>query len=99
MFVDFDKVFNDKPQLEIETPTAVIDYLNQQLPDGVKYIIDKDGDCVITSSTGDSISLGGFLFVPDENQKAALGPNFEYDDVTQYFYNAQKNIPLKLKKV
>lgn len=98
MFVDFDKVFNDKPQLEIETPTAVIDYLNQHLPDGVKYIIDKDGDCVITSSKGDSISLGGFLFVPDENQKAVLGPNFEYDDVIQYFYNAQKNIPLKLKK-
>ena len=96
MFVNFDKVFNKKNQTEVKVPSAMIDYLNTQLPDGVKYIADTDG-CKVVSEK-ESFTIGGFLYKPTPEQKKILGKNYSQDDLFKYFYNAQKPIPLELKK-
>lgn len=97
MFVDFDKVFNDKPQPQVKIPDAFISYLNKQLPEGVKYIADNDGNCVITGD-GQEFTLGGYVFELSPQDKKTLGKQFTREDVMKYFYNRQKVIPLRLKK-
>ena len=97
MFVSFNKVFNKKPQSQTEVPQAMLDHMNRQLPKGIKYISGDDGRCTIVSESG-SFTLGGFLFRPTEEQKKILGKNYTHDDVMAYFYNAQKQMPLELKK-
>ena len=97
MFVDFDKVFNSKPQPQMEIPEAFIAYLNKQLPEGVKYVLDDDGNCVITAD-GASFTLGGFEFVVSQEDKKILGKAFSRDDILHLFYNRQKPIPLQLEK-
>lgn len=97
MFVDFDKVFNSKPQPQVQIPNAFISYLNKQLPEGLKYTTDAEGNCVVTSD-GDSFTLGGFVFTVSPEDKKVLGKEFTREDVLHLFYNRQKPIPLQLKK-
>lgn len=97
MFVDFNRVFKNKTQTQLSVPNVFIDYMNRSLPTGVKYVIDSDGHCVITSTT-ESCNIGGFKFVPTEEQKKILGKNFTHQDILDYFYNIQKPIPLVLDK-
>lgn len=97
MFVSFNKVFNKKPQSQTEVPQAMLDHMNSQLPKGIKYISSDDGRCTIVSENG-SFTLGGIVFRPTEEQKKILGKNYTYDDVMAYFYNAQKQMPLELKR-
>ena len=61
MFVDFDKVFNNKPQTEMQIPDALVKYLSSQLPKGVKYTVDSTGNLSITNDE-ESINIGGFIF-------------------------------------
>lgn len=98
MFVDFNKVFNNKKtQTQMPIPPALINYLNQSLPQGVKYIAEDNGTCKIVSENG-SFTVGGCVFEPTKEQKKILGENYTQEDVVEYFYNMQKPIPLKLKK-
>lgn len=97
MFVDFNKVFKDKPQTQMAIPQPLVDYMNRSLPEGIRYVSDENGNCEITSETG-SLSIGGFVFEPTEKQIKILGKNYTQQDVLNYFYNSQKAIPLKLKK-
>ncbi|MGN0006019.1 MAG: abortive infection system toxin AbiGii family protein [Candidatus Gastranaerophilaceae bacterium] len=97
MFVDFKKVFNNKPQTETLAPQILIDYLNKSLPNGVKYVSDKKGNCIITSDK-ESYTIGGFIFKPNEEQKKVLGNNFTLTDVEEYSYNTQQPIFLSLEK-
>lgn len=97
MFVDFDKVFNNNTQSQIQIPGAMLSYLNKQLPEGVKYIIDADGNCVVEGDDQE-ITLGGFFFKLTEKQKKILGKDYTKEDVLRYSYNAQKPIPLQLYK-
>ena len=97
MFVDFNKVFKNKNQTELTVPKAVVDYMNQSLPEGVKYVAQEDGTCIVTSTT-ESLTIGGFTFEPTEEQKKILGKNYTQEDVLEYFYNVQQRIPLKLEK-
>lgn len=97
MFVDFDKVFNDKPQPQVKIPDAFISYLSKQLPAGVKYVADNDGNCVITGD-GQDFTLGGYAFSLTPEDKKVLGKKFTQDDVMKLFYNKQKPIPLQLQK-
>lgn len=96
MFANFDQVFHDKPQLEAAVPQAVIQYLNRQMPDGMKYRIDVDGKCAL--DLPDQASMSGFSFELTEEQRKKLGEDCSFDDVLNYFYNMQKPIPLKLEK-
>ena len=97
MFVDFNRVFKNKPQTQITVPNALVSYMNKSLPDGVKYVVDKNGNCVI-SSDAESISIGGFVFKPTDEQKRTLGKKYTQQDVIDYLYNTQKPIPLTLQK-
>lgn len=97
MFVDFNRVFKNKPQTQIVAPKAFVDYMNKSLPTGVKYVVKDNGNFVITSK-GDSISIGGFLFKPTDEQKKVLGKNYSIQDVLDYSYNSQTPIPLTLQK-
>lgn len=97
MFVDFNKVFNHKPQTQIALPPALVAYMNKSLPVGVKYIVDDEGNCTIDNEN-DSCTIGGFIFKPNEEQKKVLGKNYTFDDVLKYLYNCQKPIPVTLQK-
>ncbi len=97
MFVDFDEIFNEQPQTEIRIPDALLSYLSNQLPDGVKYIVNEDGNCVVASENG-SYTLGGFFCEPTDAQKTVLGEKYTREDVLKYCYNAQQSIPLRLEK-
>ena len=97
MFVDFNKVFKDKPKSQMSIPQPLVDYMNKSLPEGVKYVADENGNCEITSET-DSLSLGGFVFEPTEKQKKILGKNYTQQDVLDYLYNSQKAMPLTLER-
>lgn len=97
MFVDFDSVFSDEKKPEFIVPQGTIDFLSKQLPKGTKYVMDEEGNCTITGDDQEFI-LGGFSFVLTKEHKKILGSNPTLDEVTDYFYNAQKQIPLKLKK-
>ena len=97
MFVDFNRVFKGKPQTELKIPDAMVEHLSSKLPDGVRYRADENGNCEIVSEGG-PITFGGLIFVPTEEHKRVLGKKFSIDDVLNYSYNAQKRIPLQLKK-
>ncbi len=98
MFVDFNKVFNEKQQTHITIPQPLVDYMNKSLPKGVKYDVNENGDCIITGSGKEPLSIGGFVFNPTDAQKKVLGENYTQQDVFSYFYNSQKAVPLTLKK-
>lgn len=97
MFVDFNKIFKGKPQTELKIPNAMVEHLSSKLPRGVRYRADENGNCEIVSEGG-PITFGGLIFVPTEEHKKVLGEKFSIDDVLNYSYNAQKRIPLQLKK-
>ena len=97
MFVNFNRVFNSKPQTELKIPDAMVKHLSSKLPKGIRYKATEDGNCEIVSE-GENINIGGLLFVPTEEHKKILGKKFTLDDILSYSYNAQKSIPLKLKK-
>lgn len=97
MFVDFNRVFNNKPQTELKIPDALVDRLNANLPTGVRYVADEEGNCRIVSEEG-SFTIGGLIYKPTEEHKKVLGKKFTHEDVLNYSYNAQKPIPLSLKK-
>lgn len=97
MFVDFNRIFKGKPQTELKIPDAMVEHLSSKLPKGVRYRADENGNCEIVSD-GEPITIGGLLFVPNEEEKKILGKKFSVDDVLCYSYNAQKRIPLQLKK-
>lgn len=97
MFVDFDKVFNRKPQPQVQIPSAFISYLNKQLPEGLKYTTDNEGNCVITSDES-SFTLGGFVFSVSPEDKKVLGKEYTREDIIRLYYNRQKPIPLQLQK-
>ena len=97
MFVDFNRVFKNKPQTQIAVPEALVNYMNKALPEGVKYVADDNGNCEIRSKEG-SFTIGGFIFKPTEEQKQILGKNYTHQDVIDYSYNSQKPIQLLLKK-
>ena len=97
MFVDFNRVFSGKPQTELKVPDAMVEHLSSQLPLGVRYRATDDGNCEIIAD-GESVNVGGLVLVPTDEQKKVLGKKFTFDDVLKYSYNAQKPIPMKLKK-
>ena len=97
MFVDFNRAFKSKPQSQIAVPPAVVEYMNQSLPEGVKYVADENGNCFI-SSTDTSFTLGGFSLELTNEQKRILGKNYTEKDVYEYSYNAQEPIHLRLIK-
>ena len=97
MFVNFNKVFKNDPKTQFEIPPVFIENLNKNLPDGIQYEVDKDGDCTIVS-TKKSITFGGIIIEPDEEDKKILGEHFSSDDIMDFYYNCQKPIPTKLKK-
>lgn len=97
MFVDFNRVFKGKPQSQLAVPPALIEYLNRSLPEGVKYVADETGNCVITG-TDNSFTLGGFSLDLTAEQKKILGKHYTDKDVYEYSYNAQQPIRLSLIK-
>lgn len=97
MFVDFNKVFKDKPKSQMSIPQPLVDYMNKSLPEGIRYVADENGNCEITGETG-SLSIGGFVFEPTEKQIKILGEKYTQQDVLDYLYNSQKAIPLTLKR-
>lgn len=95
MFVDFNQTFKGKPLSETEVPDLVVNKLSESLPEGVKYVADKDGTVRIVSETGE-IRLGGFSVRIPEDFKIVLGQNPTQNDLLQLSYNAQRPIEMEL---
>lgn len=98
MFVDFDKVFNRKPQTQMKVPEALVQTLSEHLPTGLQYVAAEDGSCRIISAEKKPIIIGGFLYEPTAQQRQILGENYTVQDVLDYSYNAQQWIHLSLKR-
>ena len=75
MFVDFNRVFKGKPQTELKIPDAMIEHLSSKLPQGLRYRATEDGNCEIISE-GESVTVGGLLFTPSEEQRKVLGKKY-----------------------
>lgn len=98
MFADFNSVFNNEKNSQFTVPKPLVEHMNKTVPTGVKYAIDEDGDCCITSDNGQPITVGGFVFSPTKEQLAVLGKKYTQEDVINYFYNIQKPIPFSVSK-
>lgn len=97
MFANFDKVFNKKKNAKVKIPDSLLGYLNRGLPEGLKYVVNKNGLCCLTSE-GSEITLSGYDFVLNEQQKNILGANYTQDDVLKYSFNAQRAMKVHLIK-
>lgn len=93
MFVDFDDIFNDNPQSQYKIPTQYLDFINNDLPKGIKYVADKNGNLTL-SSNGQEVRIGGVKFVPNERQRRVLGNNYKLNDLLNYSYNSQQKIEI-----
>lgn len=93
MFVDFDDVFNEDPASQFKIPEHCVDYLSKQLPSGVKYILDENGNCVI-SSDGKEIKISGIKFNLTEKQKMDLRGSEKLDEILKYAYNSQQKLEI-----
>lgn len=97
MFVNFNDVFNNKPQTELKVPEAMLKYLSEDLPEGMSYASDEHGTCHITFEN-ENVTISGITLNPTEEQRKILGNDFTKNDVFSYSYNSQEWIPLKLDK-
>ncbi|MDR1687008.1 MAG: hypothetical protein LBS21_00145 [Clostridiales bacterium] len=97
MFVDFNRVFKEKPQTKMAVPSSIMGFISKSLPEGIKYTSDDDGTCTI-GSDGESFTISGFDLNLSEKQKEILGSNPSFSDVMRYLYNSQKPISLQEKK-
>lgn len=68
MFVDFDEVFNSKPESQAKIPDALVQYLSNQLPSGFKYVPDENGNYIVTSDNSD-LKIGGLVFKPTAEER------------------------------
>lgn len=96
MFANFDKVFNKEKNAKVKIPDSLLAYLNKGLPEGCKYAVSKGGVCCLTSE-GAEMTISGYDFVLDEQQKSLLGENFT-EDVWKYSFNSQRTMKLHLIK-
>ncbi len=96
MFVDFNKTFNKKNQNDIKVPDILAKYLSEQLPKGLEYIVEEDMIFVVPK-VGERISFGDIFLNPTEEQKKILGENPTYNEILEYSYNSQSEIPVKTK--
>lgn len=96
MFVDFNKIFKNKSDINYPIPEVILDYLNAPLKNGLKYIDNGEGMCELTSESGMTIS--GIELIIDEKIKAYCGNNISYETVWDYAYNTQSNLHLKCQK-
>ena len=97
MFVDFNNVFNKKGKNNFELPSTMIQYLNSKLPENLEYKTDEKGICYVIPKKG-NLRISGFNYILSDDDKQILGDDPKMNEVFEYFYNAQKPIPLKLLK-
>lgn len=97
VFANFNDAFKGKPLSERKVSKVMLDYLSNELPNGVKYISDAHGNLIMVSENT-SMKLGGFRLIITDEIKKALGENCTQNAIMQYAYNAQKEIPLELEK-
>lgn len=94
MFVDFDEIFNDDPKSQFNIPLRYIEYLNEGLPQGLKYTIDKDGNYVISPEENE-MKISGIKMLLTEEQKKVLGRDYKFQDILDYAYNSQQKIEIQ----
>ena len=98
MFVDFDEVFNKELGEIAKIPEPLLAYLSKELPQGLKYISDQTGNCIIVSNDESELRLSGFSLAPTSEQKKVLGEDATVAEILDYAYNAQQVIPVKFAK-
>lgn len=94
MFVDFNKIMKPKEEPKTQIPDALVDYLNQKLPEGVEYRRTKDGNYHLSPDGKGNFSIGELVFKPNEHQKQVLGKNCSFQDVLEYINNSQ--VPMRI---
>ena len=98
MFVDFNRVFKKKEQSpQTQIPSRYLDFLSKDLPDGMKYVLNSSGECVIDTGS-ESYSIGGLVPNPTPEQLKILGKNYTEHDLFDYMVNSQETVPLALKE-
>ncbi len=95
MFVDFDSIFNDDPKSQFIIPEQYIDFLNKELPNGLKYVVNEDGTSIRITTDEKELKIGGIEFNLTKKQKEILGDKYTEKDVFDYAYNSQQKILIK----
>lgn len=68
VFVDFNRVFKNRPQTEISVPASFASYLNSSLPKGFKYVVSADGTYTAVCEE-QKYTISGFELNPTSEQK------------------------------
>lgn len=97
MRVDFDETFKSELSANQLLPDMVIKELNKELPSGLEYVMNSEGDIIVHSTTGKMV-IGGLNIVITEAMRKHLGVNINPADVLNYSYNSQTPIHLKPQK-
>lgn len=92
MFSSFKDTFIRKPQFTSTVPQAILDNISKELPQGLEYVSDENGYCVISSDEEVRITPKG-LKLPD-GADTLFDEEITTEDILRYSYNAQK--PIKL---
>lgn len=98
MFVNFNDIFNDDKKSQFKIPREYIEFLNKDLPKGIKYVADKDNNYIEITSDGEIFKVSGIEFCPNETQKKILGHNYNQNDLLNYAYNSQQKIEINTKE-
>ena len=95
MLSKFKDAFVNKPQFTLKTPTAVLEALSKDLPQGFRYVEGEDGFCHIETDENCVITINR-INLPDEDIKTIKNEKGEatINDMLKYAYNAQ--IPVEI---
>lgn len=94
MFVNFDENFNDDSKSQFNIPSKYIEYINKDLPKGLKYVKDKYGNYVVATEK-DEIEISGIKIILSKEQRKILGDKFKLEDILDYAYNSQQKIEIQ----
>ena len=89
MFTDFEEIFNKSKNKDIELPNAILDYINQALPNDLVYKYKCDGICMVESKDGTPLKINAKIKLP-EIPKVISKKLKTIEDLFEYLYRTQK---------
>ncbi|MBR3684263.1 MAG: hypothetical protein IKL78_05245 [Lachnospiraceae bacterium] len=95
MFADFNQIFQKNQEKNVPIPDAILQSLNKELKNGLKYVDQGNGICAL--SVEGEMTVGGLEVIVDDAMKEYLGETFTQDEVGEYSYNTQRVIRFKCK--
>lgn len=97
MFTDFDEIFNNENKKNAPIPEIILDTLNNQVGEGLKYVDNGQGICELIA-TESTMRIGGVRLVVDEGVEKGIEGEITQEKIFEYAYNAQRAIKMEFVK-